>query len=244
MLRSESADFISWNCHLHVALYNSCVVMLNEASNDFIFFDRQQSEFLESILNCRYEEVDQNSRDLIDELMEQDILMLARSRRERPFASVKSNAGSYQCEWRSGEAGWKFRALRILYVSKAVSYLKHAHGKSVQGHLKALLDDLRQSSASPAVTVGGGAQRELVEIGRNINFALKVISPEIKCLEYAYCFARIAFEAGIECRFTIGVQTFPFLSHAWVAGPEGVVFDSADLDQELATLVEIRNGDA
>lgn len=43
----------------------------------------------------------------------------------------------------------------------------------------------------------------------------------------------------IKCRFVVGVQTNPFISHAWVEGENGVVFDRKELPEELAKIVSI-----
>ncbi|MFJ2411466.1 lasso peptide biosynthesis B2 protein [Pseudomonas sp. NPDC087814] len=226
---------VQWAKGLHSVIYNSQIVSLDETKDRFIFFEPDQGKFIESIIHKSPNHLTSKDREFISELTECGILSIEERNPGKPFADVKNSLGAFTCEWRNGDDSWRLGDLTPTLFIKAFIYLKRAKTLTEAGKLSELLNDLRASSAHQKKT----SQRRLVKIGNNINFAIKLLSVEVKCLEFAYSLSRIAFEESLRCSFNIGVQTHPFISHAWTEGPYGVILDKAELPQDLAIIVSI-----
>lgn len=226
---------VQWAKGLHSVIYNSQIVSLDETKDRFIFFEPDQGKFIESIIHKSPKHLTPKDKELVSELTECRILSIEEQPPGNPFVDVKNSLGAFTCEWRSGDDSWRLGNLTPTLFFKAFIYLKRAKTLTEAGKLSELLNDLRASSIQQKKI----SQRRLVKIGNNINFAIKLLSVEVKCLEFAYSLARIAFEEGLRCSFNIGIQTHLFISHAWAEGPHGVILDKAELPQDLAIIVSI-----
>lgn len=235
-MHEANDEYVEWSSSLHRVVYNSQVVILDELHNEFIFFTVEQSEFVKSIIGEKFEGLNDERRAHAEELLEQKILSLVNnSDVTSGFSDVKNSKGTFQCAWRSGSDAWSISAIRPLKLLRAIKYLKHAKEESEKGNLRGLLGHLREQAPSALMK----NHERLIGLACNINLAVKMLNVEIKCLEFAYSLARMAFDEGLACRLNIGVQTFPFLSHAWIQGPNGVVFDRDDLEKDLAVMIRI-----
>ncbi len=61
------------------------------------------------------------------------------------------------------------------------------------------------------------------------------------CLPYAAALAILHHRANLSCDFIIGVQSRPFLAHAWVESGGQVINDNPNLQKKLAPLLRISN---
>lgn len=241
-MSTNSPGFITWNDGVYCASYNEKAILLNVSKNEFIFFDQDQTNFIQSILGRHFTRLDSNARKLIAELVEAQIVKLQPEFSSAGFSDIKQTTGSYNCSWEVGDDSWKLRSINLHILIKSIRYLRRAKSFSSQGSLESMLYDLRKSADQPVACSYSKSHERLIKIGHNVNFAIKFLSVKIKCLEFAYCLARIAFEEGISCTFNIGAQTYPFISHAWVEGIEGVVLDDDRLGIDLSVLVKVGNG--
>lgn len=80
----------------------------------------------------------------------------------------------------------------------------------------------------------------LRELAKNISYASFFVPFQIKCLEWALTVVMLAHIYKIKCYFIIGVQTHPFVSHAWIEDHNGeVIFDDPGLKGSLARILVI-----
>ncbi|WP_422417505.1 lasso peptide biosynthesis B2 protein [Pseudomonas sp. GZD-222] len=236
MPKANEGGYVAWAENLHRVMYNSKMILLAECRNDFIFFDTDQTAFVSTVLGKHASQLDSEAEKLVDELIGLEILTLAQVPDfSKKFSDIKTSIGTARCAWQGGRDGWVLSSIRLHTLLKAMKYLKHAKCESQVGHLQGLLDHLRKSVPTVPLT----NQARLISLGSNINLAIKLLNTEVKCLEFAYCLASMAFEENLSCSFCIGVQSYPFISHAWVRGPEGVVLDSDELEKDLALMVVI-----
>jgi len=58
-----------------------------------------------------------------------------------------------------------------------------------------------------------------------------------KCLEWSGALILLGLKRKFKCNIEIGVQTIPFLAHAWVRAGDMVIADSQDLPQTLSIIL-------
>lgn len=227
--------FIQWGRSIKAVIYNSRIILLNEIMNDYVFFDNEQSEFIKSVLGRNLSELSETERSAVDELIAHGIFSVSCKDEDSRFQDEIESKGTFECSWALGSRDASLSGFRSAYFFKALMYLLYAKKSSSKGDLHGLLNGLR-------VVYNDGAKpntAELVKIAGNVNLAMGLLWRQIKCLEFAYAVARIAFEHNVSCKFKIGVQTHPFISHAWVESDSGVVMDRRELPEEMATLISI-----
>ncbi|MDQ0654020.1 lasso peptide biosynthesis B2 protein [Pseudomonas cedrina] len=234
-MNPEQNETITWAKEIHAAHYNSQIIILNEIHDRFIFFDHAQSAFIDGIIHTSLVCHSSDTQQLINQLIDTGILLLCHHVTRNPYTEIKNSLGAFECDWRNGDDSWQPTDLRPVLILKALSRLKQARKLADSGKLTELLDNLRNGSARQDTL----DHTRLVTIGRNINFAIKLFNGEVKCLEFAYSLAAIAFEEHLWCKFNIGVQTHSFISHAWVEGPLGVILDKPALPRDLAIIFSI-----
>lgn len=62
---------------------------------------------------------------------------------------------------------------------------------------------------------------------------------QTKCLAWAATCHRLALFWGIECNLIIGVQAFPFMSHAWIEYNSCIISDDENLAKQLAIILRV-----
>lgn len=230
--------FINLARHINCARYNSQVIILNEKLNEFIFFDAAQSKFFTSILGSLVQDLTREAYELALELVKADIIAIENQLVKSSCATLNNVKGVNSCSWELGDDRWTLKDLNLRTLLKAFSYLHDAEKLSGAGKLLTLTNILRDKYNS--IDENEKFSREkLISIGSNVNLAIKLSRSQVHCLEFAYCVTRIAYENNIKCRFCIGVQTYPFISHAWVAYEGEVILDNPDLEKDLVKILEI-----
>lgn len=231
----EKAGFIQWSTGVKAVTYNRRVIVLSEVLNDFVFFDDGQSKFLLSVLGTRSSKLSQEDLRAVDDLISHGLISIKETCPKRIFQDEINSKGAFECDWALGGGRVGLSKFNLKYFIKATRLLLVAKKNSDEGKLHQLLEDLRGFPSSAMVE----NELELIKIASNVNLAVFFLWRKVKCLEFSYAVARIAFRHNIKCRFVVGVQTHPFISHAWVEGDNGVVFDRKELPKELAKIVLI-----
>lgn len=227
--------FVQWGRGVKSVIYNGRIIALNELCNDFVFFDESQSDFLISMLGMHSSVLSQEQINSVDALILHGLISLQDKIAERVFEDEIISKGSFECNWAVGDSKATLSSFSPKYFVQALYFLLSAKKSSGEGRLHDLLEDLRSASSENMIV----NTNELFKIASNVNLAIKFIWRKVKCLEFAFAVTRIAFLHNISCRFTIGVQTHPFISHAWVECDSGVVFDRKELPEELAKIISI-----
>lgn len=226
---------IQWGSAVKAAIYNGKVVVLDEVSNSFVFFDEEQSSSILSVLGKHFSELSEEGSSAVNDLISHGLLCVAEKMADKNFQDVITSKGAFECDWALGDSRISLLSFRPGYFMQAMILLLLAKRYSDKGKLRDLLQTLRSSSSRSMVA----NDKKLIAIASNVNLAVLFLWRKTKCLEFAYAVARIAFIHRIKCRFVVGVQTHPFISHAWVEGENGVVFDRKELPEELAKIVSI-----
>ncbi|KAB5627009.1 lasso peptide biosynthesis B2 protein [Pseudomonas putida] len=216
--------------------YNNCLVILKQKTDEFVFLDSIQSTFVRSVWARN---VSTFSADEISAFKEMQLIGLVHPQLS-PSASVlledeKVSVGLADTRWSQSDVGISFRTFRPLYFFKALSTINAIRKIPEKHRLPKILGNLSAKSLLSHVD----NERELNIIARNVNLAIKLSTKEVQCLEFAYAVCMIAFESGVFCNFRIGVQTHPFMSHAWVESKDRVIMDRVELPSELAIIVSI-----
>jgi hypothetical protein len=232
--RKESR-VIQWGSSVKAVIYNEKIVALDEMSNSFVFFDELQSGSILSVLGKHFSELTEEESSSVNDLISHGLLCITEKIAEKNFQDVLTSKGAFECDWALGDSRTSLLSFRPRYFIQATVLLLHAKRYSDKGKLHGLLQTLRSSPHHSMVA----DEKKLVAIASNVNLAILFLWRKTKCLEFAYTVARIAFIHKIKCRFVVGVQTHPFISHAWVEGENGVVFDRRELPEELAKIVSI-----
>jgi hypothetical protein len=79
--------------------------------------------------------------------------------------------------------------------------------------------------------------RFLKKLENSLNFACLFLSKKTKCLEWSAAYVLMAIKKGWKCNLVVGVQNYPFISHAWVEQGQKVIGDSASLPEHLSKII-------
>ncbi len=75
-------------------------------------------------------------------------------------------------------------------------------------------------------------------IAKNITQASFYFPKQIKCLEWAASVVLFALKNGVYAKLIIGIQTYPFISHAWVEDiNKKVIFDDPKIANSLSRIL-------
>ncbi|MCQ6260221.1 lasso peptide biosynthesis B2 protein [Pseudomonas sp. Q11] len=231
----KGSGVIQWGSAVKAAIYNGKIVVLDEISNSFVFFDEVQSNSILSVLGKRFSELSEEESSSVNDLISHGLICIAGKTTAKNFQDIITSKGAFECDWALGDSKTSLSSFRPRYFMRAIILLLLAKRCSNKGKLHGLFQTLRSSPFDDMVA----DDKELTVIVSNVNLAILFLWRKTKCLEFAYTVARIAFIHKIKCRFVVGVQTHPFISHAWVEGENGVVFDRKELPEELAKIVSI-----
>ncbi len=115
----------------------------------------------------------------------------------------------------------------------AMKALHAAHRIARRNRIQGLVSWLHQSPSK--------ARKQKVDLNsivKNINIACLIYHGSTRCLHRAAALVRIALKHGYDARLIIGVQTQPFLAHAWAEVDSKVVGESPHRRKQLAVIAE------
>jgi len=78
---------------------------------------------------------------------------------------------------------------------------------------------------------------DLKSLSVSLNKAAFYFPIKTKCLEWASSLVLMGLKKGYRCNLEIGIQTGPFLAHAWVKSKHGVVADDTNLPHDLSVIL-------
>lgn len=219
-----------------VVEYNGSLIILKQKNDEFIFLSEEQSEFVRRIWSKNISQFDQEEFLVVTEL--QSIGLVSEVLRLSPselLSDEKKSKGLFDTRWSESDFSFDFRSFRPFYFFKSLMILILVKSVSEKQRLLTIVSSLKsQVPCHPKHD-----ENELLVIAKNVNLAMKLSIREVKCLEFAYAVCKIAMAEKIHCVFRVGVQTHPFMSHAWVECLSGVVLDRSDLPSELAIIVSV-----
>ncbi|WP_312961927.1 lasso peptide biosynthesis B2 protein [Stutzerimonas nitrititolerans] len=227
--------YLKWASFVRPVAYNGNIVILNEKDDAFIFLDREQSEYLKSIWDKSIYSMSADEKSVATQLISTGLLVQSNNPCKKIVLHEVISNGMSDSRWTMTEQKLELKSFRLMYFLQALISLKKAQKLTSNGDLRQLFAIL--TKALPSSYEINDA--ELLVIAKNTNLAMKIMLKRVRCLEFAFAVSRLAFKNNIYCRFMIGVQTHPFVSHAWIEGENGVVMDRPLLSSELAVLKSI-----
>jgi hypothetical protein len=96
---------------------------------------------------------------------------------------------------------------------------------------------LIKKSRKPHLNYIVPSDEKLRELANTLNKACLIYPTRTKCLEWASAFVLLALKRRWKCNLEIGVQNYPFLSHAWVECDGKVIMDSQYLREGLSIIL-------
>ncbi|SHE67314.1 Transglutaminase-like superfamily protein [Marinomonas polaris DSM 16579] len=228
-------NYVGWPPFVNTTEYNGNIITLNEKTDVFTFFDDDQSNYIRSLWGKNIAELDEGAKLVIEQLLLNGTLIKCNAPSDALGIDCKVTNGIADPRWAIMGQDIKFKSFRPLYWYKALNYLNSAYREKRANNIHGLLNTLRTKQWR-AKKIN---DKKLHLIAENTCIAMKFVLKDVQCLEFSYAVAKIAFEESIKCEFKIGVQTYPFISHAWIEGASGVVMDRASLNGEVSTIVSI-----
>lgn len=227
----RSVRKLVWAPAIFASMYNGSLIVLNARQDEFLILPNKQA----NEISDAYGRIENTVVPCAIEIEFIDAGLLAYSNKFTPFVrDDKIARGVFSCEWSmptvkplGGRVDFRI-CVRALVDFLAVSRAKR------QRSLENLLNRIPKVIESP-----GESSRAIIDIASSIEFSIKLSRGNPTCMEWAFALACAARRRGIDCKFVIGVQTHPFVSHAWVEHQGKVLFDSPELAACMARLIEI-----
>lgn len=232
---------------IHPGFFRNEMIMLDIYNDKYHIFNQKTSELIANILNhgISFENgnfflcVDQNQINvsrLIKIMLDNSIFLISQD--PCPIIEIKSlNMGLSELEWRLPEIFRKkrFSNTQIMksfwILTKIYIMLRGKNG------LYKLISLIKTKAEFNLKNFTVPEKDLLQDLSNSISTAAKFFPKSIKCLEWGICFILMALNYGWKCNICIGVQNYPFLSHAWVECDQEVLFDNKDLPLHLCVLL-------
>lgn len=231
-LDAPGATFPSWQPHVRAACYNNTLVVFNAAADEFLFFAEEDA----SSLRAAYEtplSPQQRAPEMLEELVDAGLIRVSRS--PAPFLTDdKTSDGTFECHWptsRSHLSGTPATGL-VLRALADFSFVKLCKARR---NLQKMLARL-QPAAGPGRPRGSV---DLASFVGSVEAAVGTYPLPVSCLEWSFALAKSFQRAGVPARFVVGVQTHPFVSHAWVEVANTVFGAPFDVRQQMAVIVDM-----
>lgn len=157
-----------------------------------------------------------------------------------PFnCSIPTNGGCTGVEnvdWRLPLSGVKIsKASRTIIYCYLTLFRIHWCLKLSGGFYKLIRLLQRTKFKKPLYTTP--THQELSGLADCLNKACMLFPKRVKCLEWAVTFVLLSIERGWKSNLVVGIQNYPFLSHAWVEFNDQVLFDQKELSTQLAIIL-------
>lgn len=238
-----------------IAFFNQNAILLDLKNDRFVLVDSEYTKMLKDVLSSSFIKNDfgytpNNQVDIdheyigslnsvLNELRAAGIITKADHKASNATQNYES-AGVANLEWRlPRDESVKTTIMQFIYIyyELLVTYftLKFFGIKGLIN--KAVTLHKRQDSQQ----VNINAFAVLSQLATYLNQTCAFLPFQTKCLEWAATYQRLAANHGIQCELIIGVQTFPFMSHAWVEYDKTVISDNENLPNELAVILRAPN---
>lgn len=235
-ISKEHTGYLALDEMVSAVSYNNCLVILKQKTDEFLFLNDSQSDFMRNIWDKDASTFTTEEKLAVEEMRSIGIVGPQLSPRERPLLEdEKVSIGLTDTRWSQSDVKVDIRSFRPHYFFKAMYLISSIRKVPEKYRLQRIIDSLRSKREQQKVD----NPRELFLIAENVNFAIRLSIKKVQCLEFAYAACSIAMQCGIFCTFRIGIQTHPFMSHAWIESKAGVVMDRSDLPSELAIIVSV-----
>lgn len=233
---------------IKIAFFRKIAIILDLRRDKFFFVDDTYSDALRTILTQSFHKVDdyyipnnpeQSVCQLLNDVIKEFRLMkfiAAEDFSEPRFMYRDAEEGVANLEWRT-QCDHNL-SIPVLLFLKMFFYLFVTHLTIKIFGIRQLLKICNHVRDKNKKLVDD-ADRYLNKLASYLTTAAMYFPYKTKCLVWAATLHRVAGLYGIPTQLVIGVQNYPFMSHAWVEYNEKAVCDNPDLNKELAVLLRI-----
>lgn len=219
--------------YVRCCMYNDQVVFLNLKSDKYIFFNQKDSPLVEQILTKPFSrQRSEKSKDIIKNLEALDLIQ--KSLTSDPNTLKKTySSGSPNLDWVIHdvplkvppsilEALYAYFVLISVYIRMSLFGFYHLIEK-LKRHDLALTESKNTEIIQQKVWA--------------LNQASFYFPKRVKCLEWSLALCFILLRKGQKATLQIGLQNFPFASHAWVKVDNEIIADDPNLSRNLAVIL-------
>jgi hypothetical protein len=237
--------YLHLNPHIRCCVYQGEVIVLDLLADRYIFLDTKDSETFLYIIGTSFIKNDQgwytsnekNSnfdepslyRAILD-LREAGILSSSDFPAKFPEIIHHANEGMDNIDWSlttklSEKTESKTTVTAYFYLVKVFFDMK------LRG-LNYLIQKIRSHKK-----VVGSEVEDISDLVVALNKACFYFPIRVKCLEWSFALYFLARKYSVNCQFVVGLQNYPFKSHAWIEYKNRIVADSPTLNEALAIII-------
>lgn len=238
-------SYFHLNSHIRCCVYQDEVIILDLIADRYIFLDKQDSETFLHILerpfikdehgryslaekNLNFDEMSMNNAIL--DLRKAGILSSADFSIKLPDVIHQANEGMGNIDWNlTTQLSEKNKA--TYFVGAYFSLIKVFVDMRLQG-----LNHLVQKIKAHKKIVNAEATN-INNLVASLNKACFYFPVRVKCLEWSLALYSLARRHGVNCQFVVGLQNYPFKSHAWIEHENRIIADAPDLNKALAIII-------
>ncbi len=234
--------------HIYASAFNKDIVILDLKKNKYTIVDGDVKEYFPVIINSEFTFINNNYIPLkedinierlnktINKLRDLNILMSDDYKlpRKKNFSN-KNSQGIGDFVWRMNPDILKkkvpFRYIFRAYFSLCyINFVLHIFG------FYSLIKIIKKKSLQKKF--GENITQEQVDITISALSKATLYFPiNTKCLEWAAALTYLLLNQRIKCQLQIGIQTIPFLAHAWVVYQGEILADNQTYLDQLAIIL-------
>jgi hypothetical protein len=218
---------------IRIVNYNDTAICLNLLTNRYFLFNQSCARILNSAFSNQLLHDSKNVLPLIKSLLLENIIQLSPTPNSFALEHNRSS-GVENLDWRLDEESLKMKVPFRLVIESLFTLLKvHFIVKKEPNFLIKLLRNnaLYNNFYFPH-------KKDLNLLAAALNKATLIYPDKTKCYEWAIAYELMALSRKWKCNINLGVQNFPFRSHAWVSCNGKPVSDDLMLNKLSVILSE------
>ncbi len=244
--------YFQFSPNIYAALHRDTLIILDSFRDEYLSFGKEETVFFQVIMEGPFQQVgDEYLQDggasgssyeksrlssFISYLLKTEIIKsCAKEQRKNKIGVAKKQFGLSQKEWLLPPSS----KVKITTTLIAYACLIQAHSILNKGKLPALLETLKRNGARNRHWNFQSIERS-TELSHALVHASKFYRKKSWCLAFAGALALLHCRYRYPCDLVIGVQTMPFLAHAWVETADIVLHDNHELQTSLSVILRVK----
>lgn len=233
--------------YIRFSFYNNQLIVLNLKKDNFLFFNELESlnikntlmDFLKKDGNILKElNKKNNSENIINKLISLDLVEVCENSTENFSKNLYNlnsapSSGAPNLDWKIQEFDTKNKPsiFEIFYCYLALMNVYIT--MSLFGFYE-IIKKLKNKKIKDNNLIN---KEKIQKIVTALNKAAFFFPIRVKCLEWSITLCIILIKKGVKANLQIGVQNFPFASHAWVKLEDEIIADDNNLSKNLSIIL-------